>query len=54
MFDSLINGFVIWISLYAISQINHFFNFFIVKSFGLNETIDEISTYQLDGINWRE
>ena len=53
MFDSLINGFVIWISLYAISQINHFFNFFIVKSFGLNETIDEISTYQLDGINWR-
>lgn len=53
-YDSLIYGFLIWFSIYFISQINPFLNFSIFKFFGLNEHIDTINSYFPEiGMNWR-
>lgn len=53
VFDSIIYGFIIWLFLYILSITSGLVNYLIVKSFGLNESIDNILTFHPDGVNWR-
>jgi len=53
VFDSIIYGFIIWLFLYILSITSGLANYLIVKSFGLNESIDNILTFHPDGVNWR-
>ena len=51
VFDSIIYGFIIWLFLYILSITSGLVNYLIVKSFGLNESIDNILTFHPDGVN---
>ena len=52
-FDSLLLGFIFWISLFLISQINSFFNYSVLTLLGLPESNDTVQSVHPDGINWR-
>ena len=46
VFDSIIYGFIIWLFLYILSITSGLVNYLIVKSFGLNESIDNIRSIE--------